>query len=177
MINPLRVFQQAEKFRLSAITLIQTGLQAANQGNLMHFAQTSVPTVVLEAFAFELYLKCLLNLQNPERTVEGHNLEWLFNQLAKPTREAIRREYDQPSKSAKRNREARAAQPGHAPDFDQDLHLSKDAFVLFRYLYEGGDGQALENANYIASEIMEAVRAVILQRKKDWINYAIGPGR
>lgn len=144
---------------------------------MMHIAQMSAPTIVLEAFAFELYLKCLLNLQNPGQTVSSHNLEWLFNQLARTTRDAIRREYNQPSEAAKRSREARAAQFGHVQDFDHDLHLSKDAFEAFRYLYEGSDGQALGNANYTATEIMEATRAVILQREKDWINYALGPSR
>jgi hypothetical protein len=57
-------------------------------------------------------------------------------------------------------------EPAPIVDFDYTLNLSKNAFVLMRYIYEGFPGMS----GGTAVGILVSARTVILERHPEWEN-------
>lgn len=97
------------------------------------------PAVVCAAFSAEVGIKELLAREGAPSN--GHNLLLLFNKLKQPTRDSI------------------IQRTGFPPDvFRANLSLAKDAFVEWRYVYEGG-GEKLVNLNFMGA-LAGAIEAV-----------------
>jgi hypothetical protein len=72
-LDPLKIYMNAERFRIADNQLRSTDPQVMNVVGL--------PTLVLCAFASELYLKCLLVVETG-KAAPTHNLKALFRELA-----------------------------------------------------------------------------------------------
>lgn len=153
---------------------MNAGIASGDTGNLHPMTQYWASETILEAFAFELYLKCQLKIENSERILRGHDLAVLFGQLSSATRIKVRSVYDRPTPRAAFMRKAFQEKMGEVLDFDEELKLSKDAFTNFRYFFERGN---FSNLNYHSSEIVEALREVIINENPSFRAYVVGPGR
>lgn len=101
--------------------------------------------VVGLAFAAELYLKTLLVIAHGKAPT-GHRLDVLFAKLPEPVKCLIKTRYEQ-----RRN--------GTGAVLEQDLLAHSNAFVEFRYVYEGGDKTMdVVGLGQIASALYEAAR-------------------
>ena len=83
-----RIFRIGEWFYLAGLTL---GERAPKMRGLF------VPTVVMSAFALELYLKCLIAIGTGKKPPPGHNLRRLFNKLTDKMQAKIRGYFDNPT--------------------------------------------------------------------------------
>jgi HEPN domain-containing protein len=120
------------------------------------------PIVVLSAFASELFLKCLLNLEGKEfeRT---HNLEDLFGSLSDSTRARITELWDA---EVKRKKADWAAAQGDNPaplDLPTALKDGGDAFDAVRYAHEGD-----VNCRFVMGDLPRLLRTVIVEKKPEW---------
>jgi hypothetical protein len=153
-VDPKSVFLSAEVFRHGSQVL------AAGLPNTM------APMVVCTAFSMELYLKCLITIEGGDHKNE-HNLERLFRKTSAGSQDAIRKNYEK--KRAIQDAQFAAAKVPARPksDFDHVLLASADAFVDFRYIYEGGIGQG---EGWLAGPISECVRDRIIELHPEWAN-------
>jgi len=157
-VNPGAVFITAERFwkasrilaeRMSRGPEVDVGLSA--------------PTVVLGAFAIEVYLKCLYAIEHRGKPAYGHDLLKLFGLLSKASRARIREQYDQEIKTDETTqvlvRYAREHEQHEVNlDLDAVLRDARDAFATWRYSFEGRvsgfvGGPAIQSA--IRSRILE----------------------
>ena len=101
--------------------------------------------VVGLAFAAELYLKTLLLLANG-KAPSGHRLNVLYAKLPERTQALVRARYEQ-------------RREGSGDDFASDLLMFSNAFVEFRYVYEGG-GKPIDvvGLGQLASSLYEVAR-------------------
>jgi len=173
-LDPIKIFQHATNFQESDHALRKAF--PAHDPKIMLIAQ---PSMVLSAFASELYIKCLLCIENGKVPNE-HNLKTLFLQLAPSTRRRIEELWNddikQPHRQETFNR-IRAI-PG-AENLQLDLlyalKISGDAFIDLRYFYE------TQKAFFILDAFPNMLRTVILENCPHWTvtpaTLAIGPIR
>mgnify|MGYP003576109629 CR=1 FL=1 len=151
-----RAFYQAEAFRKIGTSKTLGEAFEANL-NVINVAEVCV------AFALEVYLKILIGLQfgNPPRT---HSLVELFACLNQPTQDRVRKHF---AAIPRRPEVVAALTAAGAPsDFDGMLAVSDDAFVRARYSYE--NATRASNKGWLGTEIMEAVRQIILDAHPVW---------
>jgi hypothetical protein len=124
------------------------------------------PSMVPSAFASELYLKCLLCIENGKVPIE-HNLKTLFLQLAQLTRRRIEELWDEDIKQPHRQETFNRirSMPG-AENLQLDLHyaltISATAFADLRYFYEN------QQAFFILDEFPNILRKVTLENCPHW---------
>jgi HEPN domain-containing protein len=124
------------------------------------------PSMVLSAFASELYLKCLLCAEHG-KIPNGHNLKTLFLQLATSTRKRIDElwgEYiRQPHRQATLDY-IRSMSGGEniQSDLLYALKISANAFIELRYFYEN------QQAFFILDEFPDILRKVTLENYPHW---------
>jgi hypothetical protein len=161
MTNPAKIdlahtiFQSAEQFKLAYSTL-----QQANTGAL------NVPMTVYGALALELYLKSLIVLEEKEPPYI-HDAVKLFNELKPETQKRISGHYDKRTPGGLETMAKARPELGlqHLDfSFDAVLAASGDAFVKFRYIYEG----KLSEKNWYAGPIVDAVIATIKEDQPTW---------
>jgi hypothetical protein len=101
--------------------------------------------VVGLAFASELYLKTLLLVAHG-KAPQGHRLNVLFAKLPGPTQALVKARYEQRRK-------------GTGAILENDLVTYSNAFVEFRYVYEGGN-KAMDEVGLgqVAASLYEASR-------------------
>jgi hypothetical protein len=134
--SPWLIFQYAESFH-NAVTRIRPNPAANKKPQSVEDMVRGVPMAVADAFASELYLKCLqaMELGKPAK---GHDLKRLFDKLPSGTRNAIKAQY---TNGVKANqdvvRSIRSAHPGFDVGFDNVIVMSSGVFERVRYLYEG----------------------------------------
>jgi len=120
----------------------------------------SFPMAVMGAFSAELFLKCIHSVDTGNPAPQTHDLVKLFDGLKTDSRNEIQAAYDVMTTNARHH----PNDPGPR-DLRGSLVASKDAFVLFRYLYEGkgkrGDG-------YYLQSILDAMQIVIETRHPEW---------
>lgn len=160
--DPHKIFLFARQFDVAQNVLLQ---QVGNVSN----NQVVVPMLVNLAFAFELYLKCLIVLDTG-REVRTHNYRKLFVALTPTTRDKVKEIFDHLPKSvlevaASHDEEMRKANFDYS--FEGVLASSQDAFEKLRYNYEGklrvGEG-------FTAGRAMGAVIEEIRNRQPEWFN-------
>jgi hypothetical protein len=120
------------------------------------------PWSVLCAFSLELYLKCLLIMENGNAP-ETHNLKELFRNLKRQTKAELKKQYYlkmQTDPVGKMRLER-----GEAVDLESDLETSKDAFVRMRYAYEGN---LRDGAGFNVGVLANRIREHVLKIHPDW---------
>jgi len=169
-LDPFKVYMNAERFRI-ADSLLRTDEVMKGYG-----AAIGGPTLVLAAFASELYLKCLFALETG-RQASGHELRGLFLLLSEDTRFEIERQWDEYCAMPHRIRVYDAIKQLEGYDVPRDLRWSlkagNDAFVSLRYIHE---------PNHIAPKFLLGdfhviLREVILAKKPEWRQVVHGPMR
>jgi len=133
------------------------------------------PSMVLSAFASELYLKCLLCLETG-RAPQIHHLRNLFDKLLPETRERLKSLWDSDIKRAERQRvleHIRTLPDGHRlrVDLPSVLVLGANAFQELRYFYE------TEKSFFLLSDFPNLLRTVILERMPWWVTVAPPPAK
>lgn len=94
---------------------------------------------ILTALAIELYYKCIFAIENKNKSIEGHDLKFLFDELSQPSRRSIRQHYKLLlNKQWVRFIRKRLKQLGGLEDkmsfaFDDVLDDSRHMFVCWRY--------------------------------------------
>ena len=135
------------------------------QSELAFVAQ---PSMVLSAFASELYLKCLIGIETgrvPDRT---HNLKELFGLIDPQRQSQIEAMWDlemqDPSKVKVRALIKEAAGVTVPTDLAWTLGVGAQGFVEMRYNYEPKNAEA----KFLLGDFPRLVKAVILQLKPEW---------
>jgi hypothetical protein len=121
---------------------------------------------VNSALALELFLKCL-------RTIESggffkrHELDQLFRDLRKSTRDKIRRRHDEIQASAERGPFfAKLRADGFRTDLDSLLKMGRKTFEHFRYPF---DPQIVaQKTTWALDDLMRIVRNMILEKHPEW---------
>lgn len=122
--------------------------------------------VVLQAFAAELYFKCLIRLDEREPPIK-HDLQYLFelqtpavqskiekiwNDIIVPMHSTMWGDIDRDSGGEKIRRDLMGALAG-----------GRDAFRRVRYIYEGSEG-----IEFFLGDLPEILRTIILEMRPDW---------
>lgn len=153
----MRLYGSGETF-LTAAGFLQLQSKKTPYEHLM------LPGATFAAFAFELFLKCLLAIEG--RSVGGHDLYDLFAALSPDSQRDIRARYEslmetpevKTDNAAKKQFLESINQANlYTTDFDLLLRLSKDAFVQLRYIHEGKEG-----TYWAASYILQATKERIM---------------
>jgi len=127
-----------EKFILrSADAFEQAGLLALERAAAQEELKFHLALVygVNCAFAVELYLKCLLAVEDSQ-IPDTHNLKTLFNQLSRESRGKIRKRHDGLAKDHPVLSGFRQSL-GIKTDLNSLLEHGQDVFIQFRYMFEG----------------------------------------
>lgn len=158
--NPILIFLQADGFSRAYNIL------AAQQ--LAHWEQASIgyPQIVISSLASELFLKCLICIETG-RTVYGHSLEQLYNQLSPDMRQQICAIWDRevvplrnPLWDAIEGGSSGEKVPRSLPD---SLARAHKAFERVRYVYEGIDG-----VSFFLTDLPTVLKRVILRKHPEW---------
>lgn len=110
------------------------------------------PMIVSYAFAAELYLKALATVGTGRTAIRGHKLHVLYARLNPDLRDEIARAY-----------EARTGRG--AGNLDGDLRGFNDAFVEWRYVFEGAGQQVRVN---LLAAFVQSTYATIRSRCPAW---------
>ncbi len=170
--DPLNIFVIADQFRATAsLSLVipkAAPVIATVIPELITAAMLHLPTsyIICKAFALELYLKCLIRIEGNSYGRE-HDLKKLFHLITKPRRSEIISRWQVNADTLREEIHSLYSRTGrHLPnvDFNFVLTTSKDAFTLFRYIFEGIE----PDKAWLADSIMETIRDTILSMHPDW---------
>ena len=130
---------------------------------------TAAPMFVVQAFATELYLKCLLVLDGA--VPWGHELYTLFGELKPDRKIRIEHFYKEHNDADVAFFDAQQAQPDVIFSLEFSLREMNKAFEKWRYAYESPGPQ-----NSFLGQPWLAVRSAILEIKPEWdaIGVALG---
>ena len=127
------------------------------------------------AFASELYLKCLIQIETQQVIRAEHDLKKLFSRLPAATQEEIEKPFNAEMSKAvsydlsRVSKEEAEVIAKKSRNFREALAKGRDAFVKWRYLYED------ENIfrSYDLFGLPPILRGVILARRPEWGNFRI----
>jgi hypothetical protein len=160
-IDPFAVFKQALDFMLCDETLRRTD-------NPHQMAVIVRPSIVLSAFASELFLKCLLLIEG-RGTSNSHDLHALYRKLSQKAQALIASKWDFPAKHAAQIALMEMHSGQKMPtDLDSALARGKNAFIKMRYIYEDPLG-----ADFFLADLPRILHAVILELKPEWKNRVV----
>jgi|GEM_PF-3296819 len=159
-VDPRKVFLVAEQFRRSAGVILGVLVPApaaivSADGDVPY--QMS-PVIAVSAFAFELFLKCLLLLDGDELP-RTHDLNRLFNALKEDRRRQIEMRYEE------QRQESRTAAGPNFP-LARVLEQSADAFESHRYIYELDDPRTV--SPFTVQVLCNTVRKILLELHPEW---------
>ena len=122
-----------------------------------------LPTMVLAAFAAELYLKCLHCIDSNE-VPPGHSLKQLFERLPKLRRDAIVALWDDLMAEQKEMLDRRDADFGTKipRDFKTSIAESDRGFENLRYVYED------DKFKFYMADLALVLRKIILKIHPTW---------
>jgi len=157
-IDPLRLFEHADRFHYSELHL-----RANNDTTHMH--TIAGPSMVLAAFAAELYLKCLVYLESGKRTY-GHNLKALYRELSPASRKRIRELWDKhiPTKLGMFAHFKTLTGFDVPHDLEWALSTGARGFEQLRYIYEEEDPKGF----FILGDFPAMLRRIIVEMKPEW---------
>jgi len=151
-----KIFLSAEGFWKSAFILGGYTQQAG--GSFAVF-----PTLTNQAFACELYLKCLLHIKTT-CVPKIHELHKLFDNLPVKERSHLVKTYKNLCKLDPSHDIFFKANPGFKDDLRSVLEKGANVFQTVRYAYEGMSGNQLIYFNLPVT----ALRIVILENHPEW---------
>jgi hypothetical protein len=161
-LDPHKIFLHAFHFHESDHRL-RNSVSSDNPDQIMLIAH---PSMVLSAFATELYLKCLLCIETG-RVPNEHNLKSLFLRLDLSTRKRLEDLWDEDIRHPERQKALGYIR--RLPEGDQlqldlmyALDVGANAFIELRYLYE------TQSSHFILSDFPNILRKVILERFPSW---------
>lgn len=126
---------------------------------------TFIPMLVNQAFATELYLKSLLDLDGkPNET--GHALKGLFGRLSTEKQTRMTLLHDTLCAACDNHQKMQQANPAVKMDLNWCLGQMNKAFVDFRYAYED-----LQKMKAFVGYPYIAARKLVLELKPDWTAY------
>ena len=161
-IDPLRIFQHAEKFYW-VLEYLLNGENAKNVDKIAH------PAVTICAFTSELYLKCLLCIETGTFAT-GHDLKKLFGAVKNPQiRKRIEELWDihiweQHRLEVLQRLEAEIAHTAVPRNLSWALDAGSHAFEEARYLYE----TEKPDLKFILSDLPGILRTAILELQPNW---------
>jgi hypothetical protein len=154
-IDPHRLFVNAGNFQHTIDALV----------NLTGDVRFGQPIVVLTAFASELFMKCLIVLEQKPYPI-GHNLKSLFSKLGVQTRTKIENEWNSqivPKRSSQIS--AIESEIGRKLPIDLPTLLGKggNAFVDVRYAHE-----KQPTGDFLLQDLLNVLKETILEKKPAW---------
>ncbi len=171
--DPKPIFLLAEEFKKSATLLApqwnaallprDDGLRQINWPPEILPLHT-VPTISVEAFAFELYLKSLYVIDKKKTPPFTHDTKQLFKSLDALRQSQIKKYYQEWRNSDL----GKAYSKQRDMEFETVLEDSKDAFEYFRYIYQQ-PSPTTHGKGWVAGEVQVATRRVILDINPDWL--------
>lgn len=160
--EPVQVFINAYSFRASSIAL-----NAQPEKHLFFW-----PMVVNEAFALELFIKCVHRVRR--RDLWGHDVQYMFGKLTKRDRKAITQRYD--AIVQRHPLYDKFVDMGVALDIDSVLMRSKDAFPRVRYWHErtmpNRDAQG-KVSNAGVGSLCDAIMQFLVELRPAWAQMGI----
>jgi hypothetical protein len=130
----------------------------------------SAPSIVLAAFALEIYLKAFIALEKGAFPGNTHDLASLFSKLSKESQDGVKRMWAYGDPNLISFRKDIERQMGVSYTFDERLKMSAKAFIGFRYSFEGN------NSSFIAGDILESVRSYMINKFSDEFEAVNGSG-
>jgi hypothetical protein len=135
------------------------------------------PTMVLAAFASELYLKCMFILETGRSPIETHELRKLFLQLSEQTRHEIENTWNDYTSRPERIQLYETIEHARERSIPRDLRWSlrsgNDAFVGLRYAHEEQHADTI----FFLGDFHIMVRAAILRRCPEWRSKVHAPAQ
>jgi hypothetical protein len=156
-IDPRAVFTNAERFMAGAMILSDSQKRPGGE-------ELWIPTQVLLAFALELYLKCLLNI-NGCLIPGSHNVALLFANLPETTKAKITKRFKSETKNNQEFLQFVAKHPQFKNDLPSVLNDAATAFEDLRYIFEGKPKDMCGRLWWPTV----AVRAAILEIHPAWV--------
>lgn len=162
-INPHEIYLHAFRFHESDIRL-RNSISPEDPNEVMLIAH---PSMMLSAFASELYLKCLLCIETG-KIHSGHNLKSLFLFLDLQTREHIENLWNEYNRRTDRQKELKCIRllprgERLQADLQHALDIGANAFIELRYLYEGN------GSHFILGKFPDILQKVILEKSQpEW---------
>jgi hypothetical protein len=160
------MYMNAERYRIADKYL------RSNQEQMLAVSLAG-PALILSAFASELYLKCLLNVETGKRA-HGHHLRKLFYQLSRASREDIETRWNSYTATPLRQRTYNAILALTGQDIQQDLDWTlvqgSEAFTELRYMHESDDLKT----KFFLGDFPDILRDRILVLKPEWRNMRHG---
>jgi hypothetical protein len=162
-LDPFRIFEHASHFHESDRRL--SGSAPPDRPDLALLI--AHPTMVLSAFASELYLKCLLCAETG-RVPPQHNLKSLFRLLQPLTRRRLEDLWDEDIRRPARAKvmDLIRTLPGGERlrlDLPYAIDVGANSFIELRYIYEN-----LAGTYFLLHDFPNLLRKVILERFPDW---------
>lgn len=141
-----KCLRNAQQFLHASARCAREQVEVSGLPSMLH-----VPAVVNAAFALELAFKALLldSLNQGDDAPEGHDLDVLFNKLSPIHQAALRVTVAAPTYP-------RPKKPSLDPIFDALVEHAK-AFVHWRYLHEGQNGDLAANVPFLSNLAAAAI--------------------
>ncbi|MGY8705126.1 hypothetical protein RAD16_05205 [Bradyrhizobium sp. 18BD] len=170
-LDPFKIYMNAERFRAADAIL-------RSDANMKDYGPTiAAPSMVLSAFASELYLKCLFVIETGRSPPDTHDLRKLFTLLSDLVRNDIENSWDAYNSTPSRVSvfEAIERQTGRAVPRDLRWHLKAggDGFTSLRYQHE----ERHQNVAFFLGDFHLMVRDAVLFKRPSWANLIHGPAR
>lgn len=162
--DPVKIFRLAEEYNKAGSALQQIAIQRLQVGNgkvhLLKEPEVFAPPSMVNAFACELYLKCLLCMDKGLYP-DTHQYTELIGAMNLQTVSRLKKIYQSIiAQHPKSNL------PGYTDDsFEEAIRRSNAAFVKFRYFYEG---MHTEGEGWFGGRIVSAARELILETNPSW---------
>lgn len=151
-----RIAQHALRYEIADAVLRTAAERDPDGGRAYAF-----PGMTLSAFAAELYLKSLIQLEgnDPPRK---HNLAELFDLLSAQTQSALEKEWSSQTHLDRLREVARANDAVIPESLREALAECGDAFVAIRYIFDGGD------VRFYLTFLPKMARKVIMEKTGWW---------
>jgi hypothetical protein len=153
--DPKLAFTSAEAF----LEVCKVLCAAVRNGNTRILALALATNA---AFALEMYLKCLLLLEQGQAP-RGHDLHKLFHALSSTTQSQLTKDHEELVKSNP-DWAATASKLGVPTDLEELLKRGRNAFADFRYAHE----QIPSGTDFALNGFTYCVRERILNSQPDW---------
>jgi hypothetical protein len=163
-----------KSFREQRLFSICRKLDAENKRHRDPYIWQSV-MAVNSALALELFLKCLRMIESGG-FFKRHELDQLYRDLQKSTRDEIRRRHDEIQASAKYGPFfADLRKRGFKTDLDSLLKMGRKTLEDFRYAF---DPQIVaQKTTWALDDFMIIVRDIILEKHTEWTPKGYPPPR
>jgi hypothetical protein len=156
------ILSSADAFKRASLLALESVERAEGAGEKFHLG---IVYGVNGAFAVELYLKCLLEIECGQIPAT-HNLKDLFYQLSRESQAKLKRDHkriqDNPMLAGFRQR------MGIKTDLHSLLEDGQDVFKQFRYMFEGVPDRR-KPLGFALEPFGELVRNRILNLRPKWL--------